>query len=528
VSAYTNTPTGAAPGVAATTANTGGACGDALTVNVAGAGAVTFDDSAGPLAYKIEGMFDGGSAMATIGWDWDPTDRGGGRMELYLPAYPPPESGVLVLAVLAPQIGHLYVDADGLLVVNPVAGGTLPGSTLPVPLNTWFRIEWDITHTNPDGAYLFAVFADLTSETPTETFGSVQTWPYPYPFYQATFGQEAVYADGTYWIGNITINDTGLPGSVPPPPAPVVLDAVPFGLTLASNAPVASSVAPLNVACPGGGLILASAAPVVALTIGAQPPPMSLLLGMTAPPHPYWAPPPPRLVHPDCARFGLRLGGSTARISLAGVDLRAPAAAAVMAATTPVFLVTVRAPTGPDGLVVAVQVASEVTFAAPTMTIYGDVSDTSGALSTQLVATAPLAPGTWWWRAAIVPGRYTAPATFTVNPTAGIATAAGHWSVDPAADPAPHLWLLTPPHGQVGDTVTAVGAGLAATLSATLGGVPAPVTAVRVVAPGVDAYTGGRIIDAVTGDVTVGHDEVDVTIPPGTGSPGGPLLLVGS
>lgn len=269
---HNNNASGGTAGDTVTPANSGGASGDAWdTVTITGAGTLTYDSSKGAPAYKVSApaeasLSDGG----TTGWSVPALPRIAGRVELYLPSpgVVDHSPGEIMGAVWTyAQIGMGFGNAAGIVFLTPAKDWSAgPGSTIihtptklsiveqgtgtiidtptgTLPLDTWFRIEYDITVTNP-GRYEVRLYPDRTTTSPSRIWSGTRTWANPGACTSVQYGaQLAPGPPGEFWFSGTNANGAGLPGPAPqqpggdnpdptpPPPAdpePPLTDDQPF------------------------------------------------------------------------------------------------------------------------------------------------------------------------------------------------------------------------------------------------------------------------------------------------------------
>ncbi len=219
MSGKTHSAEGGTAGVAVSVANSGGGSGDAFddVVGTAGAG-LTYDatHASGTLALQVGATATG---VAYAEWTASGAARTGGRVELYLSSYADPAIQFLPLLRIGRGGGArdllVYTDHLGKLTVNENSAGNLGvlgAGTLP--LATWFRIEWDIL-TSPAGAgsYDVRVYGDRTTTTAAAAVSGARSWGTTDDAAWVRFGlTDATGGVVGYWLDNLAITDTGLPG----------------------------------------------------------------------------------------------------------------------------------------------------------------------------------------------------------------------------------------------------------------------------------------------------------------------------
>ncbi len=475
-----NTFTGGSDETAISTANSGGTSGDPFdAVTTTGAGAIAFDDA--PVSAGYAARFTTSNSYAdeaTLTWDLDAGNRVGGRAEFRLSALPqqPDENDPdphVFIPLLTINLDYYFVQlvvgVNGNLLV--MTGGSL---YLPfqyeIPINTWMRVEWDITTNGPVDVAV-RLFGNRTTSTPVETqSGQDSTYP-DLPTTSVAFGQ-TLYSPlplaTTYWLDNLAVNHTGFPG--------------PYQDVNSADIPVA-------------------------IGVGVAPPPdfeyhipVSVGVGVA---------PVPKLI-------------------VASVTIVGPINDSHTPARLPFFdLVAV---TEQTDLVAELQYDVDPGFGDP-VSLFGTVPGNQTPARVLLRAIEMLEDETWYYaRARLVLGDETtdwsSTIVFKVNTEDGDAMIGGTWDVVTDTVPFPHLWFAYPARGKVGDSVDAVGAGFGTTAVAAIGTTDAPSNTLTTVAPTDNAYTADRLIDAISGTVDPGHQRVAFTVPD-VPSPGGSLVVKG-
>jgi hypothetical protein len=223
-----------------TVANSGGASGNAFTAVTEGPGGwVTFDNSVtvdGGMAYKFFGR-----SWAYFTWPAPAGDHVAGRIDLYLPSPGPVDPGFghgggggliwQYLKLNSPGVILYTADRDWAddshssvaptptrLVCAEVGESALFHSADgALPLDQWFRIEFDFTVSNP-GAYDVRIYPTQWATDYSARFTGTRTWANPggAPGNTVYIGPESSVSIGDpdqwFFADNININSTGMPG----------------------------------------------------------------------------------------------------------------------------------------------------------------------------------------------------------------------------------------------------------------------------------------------------------------------------
>jgi hypothetical protein len=203
-----------------TTANSGGTSGLAFNTVTIGSGAtITFSNTQkahGTLSYRL-GM---GATFANTRLIYTTTALGTltnvyGRLNVFMTALP---TATMALAqhMTGSRMGSVSVTTAGKLQwISQIA--TLAGSpmTTTVPLNQWFRIEWQYTVTavsNASGTIYLYTSVDSTSLTESLTTSGMVTNAQT-NFTQIQLGMnEGGIPNGQLYLDDIALSGTGLPG----------------------------------------------------------------------------------------------------------------------------------------------------------------------------------------------------------------------------------------------------------------------------------------------------------------------------
>jgi hypothetical protein len=217
-----NTAEGGTNGVAATTANSGGASGNAFTAFPLGTNtAINFSSAQaanGSLAYAIVEP----PTTATAFMEWDSTVVGGphvtlyGRLYLYLPAAP--ASAIYCMRLLSGTTsgaGLRINTTRGLQWANgTTAVGTASSGAGLIALNTWTRIEWTCTlATTAVGSGTATLYTGNSVSSNGTATVSAQTWAIA-SANVVRYGWTNVggLSSTTSYFDDLQVNNTGLPG----------------------------------------------------------------------------------------------------------------------------------------------------------------------------------------------------------------------------------------------------------------------------------------------------------------------------
>lgn len=503
-----NTFLGGTSGATVTTANSGGVSGTAFdSVTLTGAGAITFDATPAAtngLAVKIDRGGYGAGNEAALTWTMPAATRSGGRLELFLPSYPPGavpgEDNQYYLPLVTITVEYteiqLFIDNSGRLLATSGRGLAVATGFAAIPLNQWMRIEWDFVTTGTR-TYSVKLFPDRTTTTPSTVLSGADPVDLDMVCSDVRFGStDADFAPAylSYWLDGLNVNDTGLPG--PLSALDVTSPASVAGVL--AEAPVVSGVA-IIVAAPAATAGVLTPAPGFALAMSSP----AAVAGVYTPA--------PMLVD------------AVIRLDSPNPDVPVPS-------LRPVFRIT--AATTEFDAVVEVQYDTDPMFSDPaTVSIPmvanpGGVAYLSGRAGEDLIDDT-----TYYWRARPLngyeTGAWVGPVEFAISVLDGEALAGGTWVVDPIHVPYPHLWWVLPDRGRPGDDAVAVGTGFGpTTVSVVLSGNTSPATLYSVAADA-DAYTDDRVLDRDNDRISPAHQRVVFAVPAAP-PPGGALFVDGS
>ena len=215
-----NNAEGGTNATSVTTGNSGGESGDSFqVVSMPGGSALTFDASEvahGLMAYKYVLS---SPVSANFGWIFNASQsRLYGRVYLRLTDYPATqEQGLVVFMSGGSYAAGFTVNSSGFLMLRGRRGGIvdqLVVSTWAVPLNAWFRLEWDFTLHSTEGELAVHYFALPDSITPDNTISRTSLALDNTSADRMLLGAIGTsYADGkTVWFDDLNVNTTGLPG----------------------------------------------------------------------------------------------------------------------------------------------------------------------------------------------------------------------------------------------------------------------------------------------------------------------------
>lgn len=202
---FANTAEGGTNSTTVTTGNSGGASGNAFNA-VSGSPIFTTAQAAhGNLSYAIAN----GSAEY-LAWTFTSVGRSFGRA--YFRVGSINESRTLVRLMLSgSQVARINMQPGGTVrLTNSVSNATVDESTTTVSNNTWYWVEWDITHTSSSlGSVRLYNAANTLLETisGTSNFGTGCD--------EARYGTSGSSID-TLWLDGLNFNDTAYPGPFSP------------------------------------------------------------------------------------------------------------------------------------------------------------------------------------------------------------------------------------------------------------------------------------------------------------------------
>ena len=171
-------------------------------VNIGGGGETLIYDTSRAATGTKSARFQttGGGGTAHLQWttSWGTRRRYSGRANIYRVANP----GATITHISHERVGgtgfswSIAINSTGKVVVQDQAGGTLATSTASIPLNDWFRVEWDIDHET--GFIEVRLFTDHTASIPTETIISASGQSIAADTTFVDFGVQALSQDVSY------------------------------------------------------------------------------------------------------------------------------------------------------------------------------------------------------------------------------------------------------------------------------------------------------------------------------------------
>lgn len=166
-----NTFEGGTNGVALSTANTGGASGDAVDgVSIGAGGTLAFSNAQAAHGTLSCLSATGASSVACYGFFTLAAVTGDyQRWYVKLPTLPGVERGLFSYRSGAGQSCRISINAAGQINVRNAANTTLLNSTVTLSAGSWFRLEWHITFSATVGAVTLRIYTSMDSTTIAET-----------------------------------------------------------------------------------------------------------------------------------------------------------------------------------------------------------------------------------------------------------------------------------------------------------------------------------------------------------------------
>ncbi len=210
-----NTFDGGTSGTTISTANSGGASGDAWDSVQIDAGSVAQYDTAHVAHGSQSGKFstNATTTISDVGW----TTRIGTQAEMWGRLYLYYTSNAAELNLVrifngGTRVAAFNVQTTGKLLVVNAAGTTVATSTNSVTLNQWVRIEVHIIANATTGTIEAKLFNTPDSASATETLSVTNTnTGAQFTGYHVGVTR-AVAAEGPFWLDDVQINNTGWPG----------------------------------------------------------------------------------------------------------------------------------------------------------------------------------------------------------------------------------------------------------------------------------------------------------------------------
>lgn len=215
--------------------------------------------------------------------------------------------------------------------------------------------------------------------------------------------------------------------------------------------------------------------------------------------------------------------------------LRAPLNGLTVPSTTfPFSFTAARMATGIESVTIQLQVSSTSNFSSDNKTMQFDITQLDGRTLNTVGVSSGLSDSTdYYWRIRQVQpfgvfGAWTESWKFTTDTSVSGTTFPVSMTVT-SATPTPHLWFTQVTRAYANDESTLYGQGFGntggGTPEVTLVGTASTVTAWELVSAGADAYTSNRVIDSISGEITVEHGKATMVIPAVVAAPGGPVSL---
>lgn len=218
---------GLTSGTTVTAANSGGTSGDAFTTVAPDSSTVVADNTFaahGAISLKMATTTAMGPYVAyTI---TSSAANGSLRAYCYIEGYPTSNTNILRLYSGSTIVGTLRINTTGKLGLLYGTGTLGNTSTTTLPLNAWFRIEFQVTPGTGTAATVQAmIYLTPDSTTPTETLTSSGiTVATAASVTQARYGVISSVANWTVWFDDLAFGDAGYIGPVSSGGTPITKD----------------------------------------------------------------------------------------------------------------------------------------------------------------------------------------------------------------------------------------------------------------------------------------------------------------
>lgn len=209
---YYNDFEGGSDGTAVTAANSGGASGDAFDAASVGTGSTLAYSAVRAWRGLLSLLISGGSAVSTFLSKTfaAATANATVRAVFYLTANPAANLPILGFYSGSTVRVRISISTTGKIAIGSPSGGSLV-STNSIPLNQWFMIEFKAsTLGTTTGTSLIKIYTNPDDATPLETFGQTNVnYGGTADRCRVGVGTNASGAIPSFWIDNVSINDTG-------------------------------------------------------------------------------------------------------------------------------------------------------------------------------------------------------------------------------------------------------------------------------------------------------------------------------
>lgn len=204
-----NTNEGGTDETTVTTANSGGASGDAWTF-VDGGGTRVFDTaqaSHGSLSLRLATASGGSNRFSLFEWTHSAISQSYGRFYIRLSAGSTDHRELARIRNGAQQSFAIDLTAAEVLEIHNRNNAVVATGSTTLSINTWYRIEWSLTP-GPAGSATVYLY-DLDSATPLETLGPVTSDYDGTTVSVVTFGQiDSISNLPSMWFDSIAVSDT--------------------------------------------------------------------------------------------------------------------------------------------------------------------------------------------------------------------------------------------------------------------------------------------------------------------------------
>jgi hypothetical protein len=207
-----------------TTANSGGASGDAWDA-VVGTPTITFDNehALGTRAYKVT------AAASAQQMAWTSTSHGTraqtwGRVYLWSNGHPSGVTGIIRWVTGGSQAARLRYESTGVLTLSDAGNAAEFATAAAIPTGQWVRIEWHIVFVNSGATVELRTYNSADSTTPTENLSTGAAAGIGVNCDRVEFGS-LNSATWTGWMDGIQANDTGWPGPITRRPSGLLMAA---------------------------------------------------------------------------------------------------------------------------------------------------------------------------------------------------------------------------------------------------------------------------------------------------------------
>lgn len=207
-----NAAEGGTLGATVTTANSGGASGNAWDA-VVGTPTITYDNThaLGTLSYKVVAS----TTAQQVAWtsaSHGTQSETWGRLYLWSQSAPTGVTGIVRFVVGGSQAARIRYEPTGLLTLSDAGNAAEFSTAAAIPTGQWVRIEWHIQFVATNATVELRTYNTADSTTPTESLSTTAAG-IGAGCDRVEFGSFNS-TTWTGWMDGIQVNNTGWPGPI--------------------------------------------------------------------------------------------------------------------------------------------------------------------------------------------------------------------------------------------------------------------------------------------------------------------------